>query len=90
MLMLFVINLQILLVTVISITWAKTENVGRSARAPQSQIKYDDSGEYEGFSDYSLSKIRFENLGPGCVAISSCRCCYYNARKSFDFHIPDL
>ncbi|XP_011879548.1 PREDICTED: GATA zinc finger domain-containing protein 10-like [Vollenhovia emeryi] len=48
-------KLPILLIVVISIAWAKAaENVGRSARAPQGQSKYADSG----------TRINWEYLAP--------------------------
>jgi len=49
--LLFITNLQILLIAVILIAWVKTENVGKSVHAPQGQIKYVNSdGKYEVYS----------------------------------------
>ncbi|EGI61586.1 hypothetical protein G5I_10150 [Acromyrmex echinatior] len=43
---------EIFLIAVTSIAWVKTENVGRSVRAPQEQIKYADSDDSRFHSEY--------------------------------------
>lgn len=74
--------MQILLIAVISI--ASAENVGRSVRAPQGQINYDNSGEYE---VCLLSKICLENLGPD---VSQLNIAAIITHARVDFHISDL
>ncbi|KYQ58085.1 hypothetical protein ALC60_03137 [Trachymyrmex zeteki] len=54
-------KLPILFIAVISIAWVKTENVGRSVRAPQEQIKYADSDDSRINSEYLALQSQLAN-----------------------------